>query len=113
MDTKEDLELIDGGEVNERGNVDVNAGEVESIHAKSIGRNIRMDDARTARHIAYGCGITLIVSVFGHYTITMILTLSGSEQAIEPLRKIYDTWLPVLTGFTGTSVAYYLKERSR
>jgi hypothetical protein len=42
-----------------------------------------------------------------HYTCTMILEFYDKREAVESLSKIFNNWLPVITGLAGSAVTYY------
>ena len=39
---------------------------------------------------------------------TLVLHLSGKSEVAKALSDIYEKWLPVITGFTGSAVTYFL-----
>lgn len=63
--------------------------------------------AHTARRLAYWLVIILGVSIVAHYFSTMILELNGKHEAAESLAKIFNSWLPVLSGLVGGATTYY------
>jgi hypothetical protein len=63
--------------------------------------------AHTARRLAYWLVIILGVSIVAHYLSTMVLELNGKHEAAESLAKIFNSWLPVLSGLVGGASTYY------
>jgi hypothetical protein len=111
MNDSQDQEVINGDAL--IGRPEVEAGKVDDLHEKSTEPRIRMDEARTARRLAYTLTLTLVGSFVLHYIAVGGLQLYNRPEAVEVLSEIFDKWLPVISGFTGTAVAYYLRERSK
>ncbi len=65
--------------------------------------------SRTARRIAYLLVGIMVFTIIGHYSISAVLGLMGEEvQTIELLAGIFDNWFPVITGFAGGAITYFL-----
>jgi hypothetical protein len=61
----------------------------------------------TARTLAY-----VLVGILGgsfvlHYTATLVLQARGRIDAAESLARIFNAWLPAITGLVGSAVTYY------
>jgi len=69
---------------------------------------IKREQAKTTSYVAYALIATLIISFIGHYAATLALHLSGKSEVAQALRDIYERWLPVITGCTGSAVTYFL-----
>ena len=64
---------------------------------------------RTARRIAYFLVAIMVFTVVGHYVLTLVLgLLGGEEQTIEMISAIFRSWFPVITGFAGGAITYFL-----
>jgi len=74
----------------------------------SVRDQIRREQAKTTSYLSYALIATLILSVIGHYAVTLVLHLSGKIEVAKALSDIYEKWLPVITGFTGSAVTYFL-----
>ena len=64
-----------------------------------------------ARAIAFALIGILTSSVVGHYVATMLFAKTD-VVAVEKLGKIFDVWLPVITGFSGSAVTYFLTKEN-
>lgn len=66
---------------------------------------------RTARRIAYFLVSIMAFTVVGHYTLTLVLGLMGGEDAtIELISGIFRTWLPLIAGFAGGAITFFLTD---
>ena len=66
----------------------------------------------TTRTLAYIIIIILTLSVLGHYMVTIYLLKSGQASIVNVTDRIFNTWLPVISGFAGAAVTYFFtKER--
>ena len=93
--------------------VDV-AGEAELLDLGEVSRadeGIAAEErirARTARFLTF-----LLVWMFGisfglHYIATAAFRQWGDEKVAEALGEAFEVWLPVISGFVGSAVTYYL-----
>ena len=66
---------------------------------------------RTARRIAYFLVSIMVFTVVGHYVLTLVLGLLGGEEAtIGMISGIFRSWFPVITGFAGGAITYFLTD---
>jgi hypothetical protein len=63
--------------------------------------------ADTARRLAYWLVIVLGGSIAIHYATIVALELSGNHNSVESLEKIFNSWLPVISGLVGAATTYY------
>lgn len=63
--------------------------------------------ADTARKLAYWLVAVLGGSIALHYVTVLTLELNGHHGAVESLEKIYNSWLPVISGLVGGAATYY------
>jgi len=63
--------------------------------------------ADTARKLAYWLVIVLGGSIAIHYVTIVALELNGHHNAVESLEKIFNSWLPVISGLVGGATTYY------
>lgn len=63
--------------------------------------------ADTARKLAYWLVAVLGASIAIHYGTVLVLELNGYHSAVESLEKIYNSWLPVVSGLVGGAATYY------
>lgn len=69
--------------------------------------------AITARYLAFGLVITLVVSVAVQYACTLILIKWGAKESLDNLNKIFNAWLPVISGLVSSAATYYFtKDRN-
>lgn len=102
-----------GDDVNAKNDEELDAGTVTGVGTSdpltvSVRDQIKREQARTTSYLAYTLIATLLLSVLGHYVATLALHLSGKSEVAQALSEIYDKWLPVITGFTGSAVTYFL-----
>ena len=64
--------------------------------------------AETSQKLAFTLVGVLIVTIAIHYATTIILELNGHHNAVESIEKIFNSCLPVIAGFVGAAVTYYL-----
>lgn len=63
--------------------------------------------ADTARKLAFGLLLILGVTIIIHYAATLFLELKGQHDAVNSIEKIFNSWLPVISGLVGGAVTYY------
>lgn len=63
--------------------------------------------ADTARRLAYWLVVVLGASIAMHYATVLTLELNAHHSAVESLEKIYNSWLPVISGLVGGAATYY------
>ena len=63
--------------------------------------------AETAKGLAFLLVWILAISVALHYVFTGILQANNYAEAAESLSKIFNIWLPVISGLVGAAAAYY------
>jgi hypothetical protein len=102
-----------GDDSNAKKDEELDAGTVTGVGTSdpltvSVRDQIRREQAKTTSYLAYALIATLLLSVIGHYTTTLVLHLAGKSEVAKVLSDIYEKWLPVITGFTGSAVTYFL-----
>lgn len=95
----------------------LNAGSVTGVGQQDpgvrIGDRIRADQAKTAIKLAYWLVGIMVGSSVLHYAAIITLSLGGHADVAGQVTPIYDKWFPVITGFTGSAITYFLtKDRS-
>jgi hypothetical protein len=63
--------------------------------------------ADTTRRLAYWLVIVLGGSIVIHYATVLVLEMYGYHKAVESLEKIFNSWLPVISGLVGAATTYY------
>jgi hypothetical protein len=102
-----------GNDVHTKKDEELDAGTVTGVGTSdpltvSVRDQIKREQAKTTSYLAYALIATLLLSVIGHYVATLALHLSGKSEVATALSDIYEKWLPVITGFTGSAVTYFL-----
>jgi hypothetical protein len=64
--------------------------------------------AETSQKLAFSLVGVLVVTIAIHYATTIVLELYGHHNAVESIEKIFNSCLPVIAGFVGAAVTYYL-----
>lgn len=95
----------------------VNAGNVTGVGQEDpsvrMGDLIRANQAKTAIKLAYWLVCIMVGSSVLHYASIVYLSLTGHTDVASQVTPIYDKWFPVITGFTGSAITYFLtKDRS-
>jgi hypothetical protein len=85
-------QVIEGGEIREFGD---------------YAYKVKEQRAKTTRMLAYFLLFVLVFSFVGHYGITTWLLLNNKEAIVESLNRIFNTWIPVISGFAGAAVTYF------
>lgn len=68
--------------------------------------------AVTAQRLAMLFAWILAGSLLVHYACFMVLALTAQKDSLEPLGRIFNVWLPALTGIVSAAATYYFsKER--
>ena len=89
----------------------IDAGAVEEIRELSFHREKHR--AQTSRWLAFSIVGLLAVSVALHYVTIAWLHLSGHADAADALGRIFEVWLPIISGLTSAAVTYYFtKEKA-
>jgi len=69
--------------------------------------------AETARRLALLLVWIMAISVGFHYVATAVLETWGNDDVAESLAKIFNMWLPVISGLVSAAGTYYFtRERS-
>ncbi len=99
-------ETIEGGVIS---GLEIEAGSISGFELSPSNLKFHEPEhrAHTARRLAYWLVIILGVSIVAHYLSTMVLELNGKHEAAESLAKIFNSWLPVLSGLVGGASTYY------
>lgn len=63
--------------------------------------------AQTARLLAVTLVWILAGTIIVHYTVTACLSIAGKAEAVEGLNKVFNVWLPVISGLVGAATTYY------
>jgi hypothetical protein len=79
-------------------------------------RELPFDESRhralTAQRLAMLFASILAGALAVHYLCFMVLALMGKDQSIDALGRIFNVWLPALTGIVSSAATYYFtKER--
>ena len=61
--------------------------------------------------LAFWLILTLLLSVLVHYSATVVLEWNDKGKASESLSRIFHAWLPVISGFVGSAVAYHFTKK--
>jgi hypothetical protein len=61
--------------------------------------------------LAFWLLFAMLASFVMHYTTVLVLELTDRGDAVDSLTQIFHSWLPVVSGFVGTSVAYYFAKQ--
>jgi hypothetical protein len=73
--------------------------------------NITTQEARTARLLAIALSCLLGATVIIQYSVLAALTLRGHDTAVPVFEHLFNSWLPVISGLSGSAVTYYLTKR--
>ncbi|SHI83437.1 hypothetical protein SAMN02745216_00626 [Desulfatibacillum alkenivorans DSM 16219] len=118
---RDSLEAIDGGEIVagepfEESAVPISgaeepfyleAGEVTDLDVHQFTFNKVAHEAKTARILAIIIVIIFGVSFFVHYLAMFVALLLDCDQKVASLGDLFNSWLPVISGFVGACVTYY------
>ncbi|MEF2277012.1 hypothetical protein V3W47_01800 [Deinococcus sp. YIM 134068] len=119
-------DILDGGAVqnlaapdvrSEPEQATVNAGVVRGLGERDLAirtaNRIRLQHSWTAIVLAFAFIAILAASTWWHYHTVLLLYSQDKADVAQQLSSIFDKWFPVMTGFTGSAVTYFLtKERA-
>lgn len=78
-----------------------------------LGDKLKADHAQTARRLAYVIVAVLVGTFVLHYVVVVWLSLTGHSDVAKEVAPLFDKWFPVVTGFAGSAITYFLtRERS-
>jgi hypothetical protein len=63
--------------------------------------------ADTTRRLASWLVLVLGGSIAIHYVTVLLLEMWGYHNAVASLEKIFNSWLPVISGLVGAATTYY------
>lgn len=92
MKPNDEEQIIEGGEIREFGD---------------YAYKIKEQRAKPTRTLAYLLLLVLFSSFVGHYGITTWLLLNEKASVADALNRIFNTWIPVVSGFAGAAVTYF------
>lgn len=92
-------------EQSERPDEDIFAGAIKDFRELSF--RPEQHRAETSRWLAFVIILLLAASVAGHYTVITWMTLTGHSDVVQSLDRIFDVWLPVISGLASAAVTYY------
>lgn len=72
-----------------------------------VRNQIRHANANASRRLAYALITILTLTFVAHYWTTFWF-VREAKLPITALSDLFDKWLPVITGFTGSAVTYFL-----
>lgn len=88
----------------------IDAGAVEEI--PELRFRADRHRAQTSRWLAFVIVGLLAGTVAAHYSVMMWLHLSGRAEAAGAVGRIFEVWLPIISGLSSAAVTYYFtKER--
>lgn len=88
----------------------IDAGSVEEI--PELRFRADRHRAQTSRWLAFVIVGLLAVTVAAHYSVAVWLHLSGLSDAAAAVGRIFEVWLPIISGLSSAAVTYYFtKER--
>ena len=69
-------------------------------------------EARAHRDVTIKQLAILLIAMLGitvvtHYIVVAILVIRGKDVAAEALNRVFNIWLPVISGLVGAAVGYY------
>ena len=73
--------------------------------------DIKIHEAQTARLLAVALSCALGASVLLQYLVLTALTLCGRQDCVPVFEHLFNAWLPVISGLTGSAVTFYLTKR--
>lgn len=101
-------DLIDGDQSREEPSEQVVTGLGKDDPNTVLVRNqIRHANANASRRLAYALITSLTLTFVAHYWTTFWF-VREAKLPITALSDLFDKWLPVITGFTGSAVTYFL-----
>jgi hypothetical protein len=105
-------DLIDGDQQREEPFEQVVTGvEKDDPGTVWVKNQIRHANANASRRLAYALITILTLTFLAHYWTTFWF-VHEAKLPITALSDLFDKWLPIITGFTGSAVTYFLtKER--
>jgi hypothetical protein len=89
----------------------IEGGLVESFN--NLPHKAVMHRAETAKRMAFLLVWILAGSVGIHFTVTAIFAACGLQEATELLAKIFNMWLPVISGLVSSAATYYFTKESQ
>jgi len=103
---RESIEISDDDSV-------IEGGEIHDIDPSKLKTDpIKKQKVLTARTLAYILICILTLSVVAHYGVTVWLLQSNKKEVVDITERIFNSWLPVISGFAGAAVTYFFtKER--
>jgi hypothetical protein len=84
----------------------IEAGDVQGLD-EEIPFHEAKHRAETSRRLAVMFLWIFAASVGIHYVATAIILEWGKESTAESLSKIFNVWLPVISGLMGSAATYY------
>jgi hypothetical protein len=105
--TTTESEVLEAGHVSDvEKDQPIEAGLVSEAN-KELPFHKEKHQADTARKLAFGLLIILGTTIIIHYAATLYLELKGQHDAVNSIEKIFNSWLPVISGLVGGAVTYY------
>ena len=83
----------------------IDAGEVDAI--RELPFRADRHRAQTSRWLAFAIVGLLAVTVAAHYSVVVVLNLSGRADAATAVARIFEVWLPIISGLSSAAVTYY------
>ncbi|MEM5786239.1 MAG: hypothetical protein AAGU11_02900 [Syntrophobacteraceae bacterium] len=90
----------------------IEAGDVQGLEA-DIPFHEAKHRAETSRFLAVMFAWVLALSVLLHYLVTASVMLWGNESIADHLSKIFNIWLPVISGLMGSAATYYFTKEKK
>ena len=96
--------------VNDNGDV-IEGGTVEAL--EDLEFHEEKHRAETARKMAFLLVWIMAFSVGVHFVTTAVFSAYGNAAATEGLAKIFNMWLPVISGLVSSAATYYFTKENQ
>ena len=101
-------DLVDGDQQRSEASEQVITGVgTDDPNTVLVKNQIRRANANASRWLAYALITILTLTFLAHYATTFWFIQEG-KLPITALSELFDKWLPIITGFTGSAVTYFL-----
>ena len=84
---------------------EIYAGAIQDLHELTF--RPEQHRAQTSRWLAFVIILLLAASVAAHYGVITWMYLSGHADVVPSLDRVFDVWLPVISGLASAAVTYY------
>jgi hypothetical protein len=87
--------------------------DVEPRGLRLTDTDLKVRESQTARHITITLLVMLGLTFIANLGTMIVLTVYNRLDAVPSFEKLFNVWMPVLSGLVGSAVGFYLTKEKK